>query len=356
MTIIRSILAAIASLFGMLMSVPIILLGFPFWVIAFLTRVFSRLFRKRAIPWQKIIEFYPTIGWKPKANLNAYALGQDSEIFHFTTDSEGWRGKNNIEKSEIVVFGDSFAFGFAADDGVFFAELNHKLCIKAIGACGYNMVQSLLWMERLSSKLKGKLVIWFIYYGNDLYENLQPNLDHYRMPFVREVNGAGKWEIVTSHIRPDRWFYTPERRYYDRLSEICCRTFLSERAYSACEFLIRKGNDICKDEGAKLVVMTIPEVTQLNPNGLKLLSSLAPDPASFDPDLPDKKISEICLRLDIPFIALKNHLTVTDYKVRDCHWNEKGHKRIAEVLYSLYQGYLLKNVELFRGHSIGTEI
>ncbi len=179
MTIFRTVLAIIAALFGMILTVPIIILGLPFWAVAYFTRILSLLNETRAIEWKQIMEFYSTIGWKPRANLDTYALGLDGEPFHFTTDSHGWRGKNSIADSEIVVFGDSFAFGFAADDDKFYAELNPRLRIKAIGANGYNMVQSLLWMQRLSTKLKEKLVVWFIYYGNDLYENLQPNLDIY---------------------------------------------------------------------------------------------------------------------------------------------------------------------------------
>lgn len=89
-------------------------------------------------------------------------------------------------------------------------------------------------------------------------------------------------------------------------AEICCpTTFLSERVYSACEFLIEKGNDLCNNVCARLVVMTIPETTQLSQNGLKQLIPLALDPKSFNPDLPDKKISEICSKSDIPICCIE---------------------------------------------------
>ncbi len=343
MSTIRTLIAMISSLFGILLIIPIIVLGLPFWAVAFLTHLIHslvRLFRPKVVPWQQLIEFEPTVGWKPKPNLKAYARADN--VFHLTTDSQGWRGQTTLYESEVLVFGDSYAFGYGVDDKSFFAELNPKLRIKAIGINGYNMVQELLWIQRLSVHLRDKLVVWFIYFGNDLYENLQPNLDHYRMPFVRKVNGTGSWEIVTSHISPAKWPSNSQRHYYAKLAEICSPTFLAQRVYSACEFLISRGRDICNQAGAQLVVMSIPDITQISKTHITKLATLAPEPDSFDPDLPDKKIREICSALGVPFVALKNHLKVEDYKEHDVHWNERGHQRVAEVLNRVYHDNVLK--------------
>lgn len=337
MSIIRTFVAAILSLFGMALTIPVIVCGLPFWVVAFLSRfIYARLssLKSRIVPWQQLIEYEPIVGWKPKANLNAYAYAD--KVFHLTTDAQGWRGKTTLRESDIVVFGDSYAFGYGVSDKFFFAELNPKVRIKTISANGYNMVQALLWMRQLSADLSGKVVVWFIYFGNDLYENLQPNLDQYRMPFVRTANGADNWEIVTSHVSPAKWFSNSERDYYGKLAEICSSTFLSQRACSACEFLIRQGRDACDRAGARLVVMTIPDITQISESHMERLAMLARDPESFDPDLPDIRIREICGNLSVPFITLKEHLGVQDHKEHDAHWNERGHKRVAQVLYDLY--------------------
>ena len=68
-----------------------------------------------------------------------------------------------------------------------------------------NEVQELLLMQDMSNDLSGKFVIWLIYFGNDLYENLIPNMRHYRMPFVRESHTSGEWEIVRSHLSERPW-------------------------------------------------------------------------------------------------------------------------------------------------------
>lgn len=329
----------------MLIALPIILIGLPFAAVATLTRAFSRLLEPRTAQWGQLIEFDPTFGWKSKANLNAHHLVDD--VYRVTTDSQGWRGKSTIAESEIVVFGDSFAWGYGIDDKDFFADLNPTLRVKPIGMIGYNMVQEVLWMQRLSSQISGKLVVWFIYCGNDLYENLVPDMYGYRMPFVKEVNSTGEWEIITHHINPSKWLYDSDRRhrernYHQKLAQLCSVTFLSQRAYSACEFLIRRGRDICNQVGARLVVVSIPDTTQLSPEGWQfLLSRGGIDPKVFDPYFPDHSMQDICKRLDVPFVPARNYLDVGDHKGRDCHWNQRGHRRIAELLTALYEEYVV---------------
>ena len=340
--IIRFVLASITAVVGLVLAAPIIILGLPIAVVAILTRVTARLLEPGFACWGELIEFDPELGWKPKANLNTHHLADD--VFHVRTDSNGWKGNAALADSAVVVFGDSFAWGYGIDDKDFFANLNGELKVKAVGANGYNMVQELMWMQRLSSMLKGKLVVWLIYYGNDLYENLTPHMCNYRAPFIREVDGSGDWEVVTNHISPSQWpsdLVRQGRIYYEKLSELCTPSFMSERAYSACEFLLRKGQEVCIQAGARLVVMTIPEVTQLSQDGLNRLSSLAPDPKVFDPDLPDQSIKQICANLDVPFVALKDHLDAGDYKNNDCHWNRRGHRRVSDLLSTLYREYML---------------
>jgi hypothetical protein len=330
-------LAMIAALVGLLLTVPILVVVLPFVGISSLTRLLRFLLEPRFAQWGDLLEFNPIFGWQSRALLNTYHIADD--VFHLTTDAQGWRGKSSLVESDIVVFGDSFAWGYGIDDKHFFADLHPHLHIKAIGTIGYNMVQELLWMQHVSSQLAGKLVVWFIYFGNDLYENVLPHMYHYRMPFVRENDETGEWEIVRSHISPQPWrIVGPDHggRYYPKLAELCSPTFVAHRAYAACEFLIRQGKDICCDNGARLVVMTIPDVKQLSHSGTQWLRDLSPMPHAFDVDFPDQNIERICNSLEVQFIALKNHLDVSHHKTYDVHWNEFGHRQVAHLLERLY--------------------
>ena len=349
MRIMRAILAAITTLVSLLCVAPVLVLVLPFWAIAWLTRTIAPLFERPHVPWQHLIEYDPHIGWKPKANLDAYYLAHRDDMltpYHIITDAQGWPGTTSLAASQMVVFGDSFAFGYGVDIDVSYAVLHPHIRIKAIAAPGYNMVQELLLMRQLSLQLRDKLVVWFIYLENDLFDNLMPNLFHYRMPFVRSNSGIDDWHIVTHHICPTMWHYTSTQRpYYSFLAQICTPNTLSQRVYSACNFLIKEGNEVCQQAGARLAIMTIPNVKQLSPDGIAFLAAQGADGQQIDPDFPDQQISEMCQQWGVPFLAAKQHMRVQDYKKYDVHWNEQGHRRFAQLLVHLYQYYHTGSVE-----------
>jgi len=336
---VRTLMAVVSTLIGLVVALPLVLLGLPFWLIAGVAKLFHRLLvqlKAKVTPWQQLIEYSPGVGWKPKANMRTYAYAD--KPFYVTTDQDGWRGKSKLVESDIVVFGDSYAFGYGVSESAYFAELNPGIKIKCVGVNGYNMVQALLWMRRLAPQLSGKLIVWFVYHGNDLFENLQPNLDKYAMPFVRSLNGSGAWEIVTDHISEEAWRGDRYRDYYSALAQICTpTTSLSRRAFSACEYLIREGSSLCERAGAQLMVMSIPDITQISDAHVHKLQAVAPDPAYFDPNLPDASLHAICERLGIGFVQLRDYLCVEDHKEHDAHWNERGHRRVAELMEQLHR-------------------
>lgn len=230
----RTLIAIISGILGVLVIAPFIILGLPFWLTAIIIRTLANKLEPKYVPWKQLVEFDPNLGWKSKANLNNYGIADD--VFHITTDSQGMRGKSSLVESEVVVIGDSLAWGYGVDDKKMFSELNPNLRIKPVAAPGYDMVQGLLLMRQLSKKLKGKLVVWFIYYGNDLYDNLFPDYEKYRAPFVRQVNDNGEWEIVTSHISSKKWTLRTIRQANMPMRHdpaLYGPTFLSKRVYSA---------------------------------------------------------------------------------------------------------------------------
>ena len=193
MAALRVLLATMATVIGLLLALPLVVLALPFWAVAFLTRTLARHLEPSYVSWDQLMEFTPIIGWKPKANLNAHYLTvAEDGVFHAVTDAQGWPGTTSIAESDIIVFGDSYAFGYGVNVEGFFAESTARCALKPLVRLAYNMVQEVLLMRQLSSQLAGKLVVWFIFVGNDLHDNLTPNMYHYRMPFVREVNGTGQ--------------------------------------------------------------------------------------------------------------------------------------------------------------------
>jgi hypothetical protein len=276
--------------------------------------------------------------------MRSWHLADD--LFWSSTDPDGWRDERvRLEASEIAVIGDSFAWGLGIDDRDFFGGRLRSPRAKAVGTIGYSMVQELLWMRELAPSLRGKVVVWLVYFGNDLHDNITPSLGRYRRPFVRQLDGTGEWEIVTRHISSEKWPLVPETHedgvdYYRKLAELCSETLFADRVFSACSWVMRQGRDVCRAAGANLVVVSVPDSMQLSPEGTARLLGHGGDRGSFDPALPDRKLRAICERLGVPFVAGSKYFSATDYKDRDCHWNKVGHQRMADLLRDVYRARL----------------
>ncbi|HJT79724.1 MAG TPA: SGNH/GDSL hydrolase family protein [Chthoniobacterales bacterium] len=334
----RTILAALATLVAVVLLVPLLVLILPFWLVSVLTRMVARIAEPEFLTRDQLIQFDPVFGWRARPNLDTNHLMVD--LFHIRTDNDGWRGKRTLAESDVVVFGDSFAAGYGVSDRHFFANLPSSHKIKSVGIGGYSMVQEFLWMEKLKDSLQGKLVIWFIYYGNDLYDNLMPDLRGYRKPFVREVKGTNDWEIVSSHVTPDQWSIIFQGRmqgqhHIPKLGELCGDTFLARRAFAACEFLLSRGKTLCDETGAELAVLGVPDNIQLSSPRRQALKAMGGEPPGFDAAAPDKKIDEICSALGVTFLAGSTFLAPNCYKINDCHWNETGHRKVLEAIEGL---------------------
>ena len=336
----RVLLALIAGLAGAILVLPLVLLLAPFVLVLIVTRHLTKWIEPSYLPWQQLIEYDSFAGWKGKAGLKTYHLADD--VYTLTTDAEGWRGSGTVAESDILVFGDSYAFGHAISDRDFFAHVNPRRRVKAIGVNGYNMVQQLMWMKRLTSEIGGKLIVWFIYLGNDLADNLEASMEGYRIPFLKQKPGSAEWEIVTHHLSAAPW-PSGARNYISAFSERNAKVFVkgatSARIFAACNYLIREAAKVVRQAGSKLVVMSIPPKEMLSTAGHGTWKSYLSDPSSFDVDLPDRQLAEICAQLNTPFVAGKSLLDLSDYRRFDTHWNEKGNRKVSELLDSLYQAF-----------------
>lgn len=335
----RAVLGLVGTGLALLVSVPVLVCGIPFWIAAGVTRALARKFEPSVVPWQAIVSYDPSLGWKPRPNLDAHCSTE--EIFRVTTGADGWRGSTGLAGADIAVFGDSFAFGYGVDEPAMYSAQVPGLAVKPIGAPGYNMVQELLAMRQYASQLAGKLVVWFVFPGNDLADNLAPHMQIYRTPFVRRPNGAEQWQIETGHLSEKTRSYqfgkAHEAKIREMIGDLCCSSYLSERAYSAARFLIEEGRQVCFEAGAELCVLVVPDRSQLNAESVAALRDASSDPGSFDPALPEKSLARICSDLGASFIAGRDWLSAADYRQIDRHWNEQGHRRIGAALAAVYQ-------------------
>lgn len=343
MNTVRLIVAILSAPLALALILPVVLIGVPFWAVAHLTRRLAHWIEPGFLPWNQLLDFDSVLGWKPKPGLDAHYLVNGDEVFRIKTDSLGWAGETSIAESQVLVVGDSFAFGYGIEPHSSFASIRNGVRIKAVGAPGYSMVQELLLMRQLGQHMRGKLIVWFICIDNDLYDNLNPDRPNYVWaPFVRRVGHEGsiRWEIVTHQLSTSKSFtWVDGANYYRMLAELCTPGYFSERAYSAASFLIEEGQRVCSEAGARLVVMSIPNRNQLGSEGIKFLASqLGPGRKAdeIDASFPEEQIGEACRKWNVAFVAGRDFLEFNDYKQWDPHWNITGHRKVARMLNRIY--------------------
>ena len=115
--------------------------------------------------------------------------------------------ENSLENPDIILLGDSFAFGCGVEKDQTCESFLEKLCHVAVlnlGLSGYGTVQEFLILKRWAAQhkqLKNKLIV-FLFYSNDLSENLGYGFDNY--PTVYTENGVTRFSKCTRDGY-DRW-------------------------------------------------------------------------------------------------------------------------------------------------------
>jgi hypothetical protein len=91
-----------------------------------------------------------------------------------TRDENGYRNVKHVAQADIVLIGDSYIEGvYVSDDQTISSFLQDRVgrAVANLGVAGYGTAQELIVLEQDGMRLKPKIVIWFFFEGNDLYND-----------------------------------------------------------------------------------------------------------------------------------------------------------------------------------------
>ena len=146
----------------------------------------------------------PHFGFLYRPNLTGRISRHELE-FNFTTDESGFRNPSPWpEQADVVVVGDSIAFGYGVDDEQAWVRLVAnalpEIEIINLGLVGAAPEQYLRVLEAFGLPLRPKVVLFMLFPANDLTDN-----DKFRRWLVAGANIPLQGGRLTGGCGPARW-------------------------------------------------------------------------------------------------------------------------------------------------------
>ena len=277
------------------------------------------------------------LGWslKPGYNKNRIVINQDG----FRTSIE--KSIVDLDKSKILVLGDSMVFGLSAQQEEIFTEkLNakqKKVFFVNAGVTGYSNVQEYLVLQKYIAISNFKMVILFHTLSNDIWWNIRSdnftpraNLSNgqlvfskpnpiYSLPFYKRT-------ILYKFIGK-KWLHGKDLHYLLHRLDFEIRGSHSY-VWKIQSKLIKEMSNLVKQSSIPLVVIDIPTQNQLN--------------KSVTSQKRQHLMSQLCKDNQITYYSLIDlypkewsNLFVKN----DTHWNDLGHTFVANFV----ENVVLKN-------------
>lgn len=272
-------------------------------------------------------------------------------------DQNGFRNDVDFETADVVAIGDSFVEGAeTAQPLTTVAHLARRLGIAVanLGQSNYGPQQELAVLERFGVPLSPKVVIWFLFGGNDLsdvdrYEWQQQHLDELLAPpswssrsFPR--NALGAIARLT----------TPARRVASPIARRHAATFVNSagetetfyldadedpwlpRQWEIASTTLLRARDVTRRVGADLLVVYIPRKLRVYRGFLRAEPDAVAHTWTLN-NLPDV-LGAWCRAHDVAFLdstlplrqAVASGTSV--YLPDDVHWNAAGHEVVAAAV------------------------
>jgi hypothetical protein len=293
------------------------------------------------------------------------------EPLTFTFDDRGYRNPEHLDQADVALIGDSYIEGaYVSDDQTVARVLQSVLArpVANLGVAGFGPSYELRVLRRVAAELHPRVVVWFFFEGNDLYDpDLVPSDSGRSRPapprptaWRRIVRYFGSpsdrrqrsftynllWLLSTwaQPIFPNR---IPDygvlalrgrpshKVYFGDYGGVPWRSYEEQRWGDMTKYF-QTGMEFAREQGIHLMLVYIPTKFRVYrpfvhfPAGSPLRDwVLSPLPERFRDFC--RETREPCLDLTEPFLrAVREGLD--PYAVVDTHWGPDGHRMVAGIL------------------------
>lgn len=306
-----------------------------------------------------IHQYDSVLGWKLKpGSYGRHKTTKGIDVL-YKINNQGFRDDVDYQKQKnkkrIIVFGDSFVFGFGVENHNTFPKILEKLTnyeVLNFGVVGYDPGQYFLSLKNEGLSYQPDIVIYGIYLGNDIVDITRDHLfhgDRYK-PYFEIENGdlvLKNVPVPQERVQPEEInFRVKNIDIYKKLSWVFkFKTFSLLKNISKWNLypLLTKFNfvkGITDYDKNFLVLGKILEETQTLIGGKKLIVVIIPlRNIRFDYLEQEfaKKLESISKSKNIDVINPIPFMTRLGsdkfYFLQEGHFNEKGHELMAKLIF-----------------------
>ena len=286
----------------------------------------------------------------------------------FTYNRLGFRNPTVLERAHVALIGDSFVDGwYVSDEETVARRLETRLGrpVANLGVAGYGILQELAILEEQAPRLKPSVVAWFIFEGNDLYNDTRfentmramragpPDTYMDGRPVPDEtlwrqrsfILGALDLLRLWCHpILPNRMPYggrlvapgRPEQEiYFAEYAAVPWSDWIAGR-WDRARAALTRATAFCRRQGLHLLICYVPVKFRVYRSFVR-----------FPPDSPCRdwtlwplpgRVADFCRSENLPFLDLTEPLQDAvrgggmPYSPVDSHWGPEGHALVADLL------------------------
>ena len=296
-----------------------------------------------------------------------------SKLLSFTTDARGFRNRREREQTDVVLIGDSYVEGwYVSDDETAAVVLEQRLGrpVSNLGVSGFGTLQELVVLRQSALPQRPRLVAWFFFEGNDLYDDqefentllylqdhdvdelgfdLGLDFDWPRFrgaSFVRNAYGRLRrtshplvHKPVPAHCRYRDAAGASHRLYFHDYAALPFTDYEQER-FETTKTAFREGIAVGREEGVAVVLLFVPMKFRVYGE----FCSFAPESPyqQWEPwDLPTR-FAAFCADGGIECVDLSEPMRQAAatgrllYAPEDSHWNAEGHAFVAEQVLAVW--------------------
>jgi hypothetical protein len=314
----------------------------------------------------------PNMHWsgRPASDIEeAYWLPRSlATPINFTYDQWGYRNPTEMKQANIVLIGDSYVEGwYVSDEQTVASQLGHRLgqFVANLGVAGYGAMQEFRVLKSDALAKKPKVIAWFFFEGNDLYDD--QNFENILAAAPRGpgettpqseglIQQAWKQRSFTLNafryirawsdpIVPNRapyWALLPrkdgssKRIYFSDYAAVPWTEF-EESRWEKTKQTFRDGIQVARANGASIVLIYVPIKFRVYRDFIKVPRGSPLIHWGVWKSLP-QNFMEFCITASVPCEDLTGRLQqavrdgVDVYSLNDTHWSSEGTAVVAAEL------------------------